>query len=296
MKRIVKELRDSSRKIREQYNPAASRSLHLTGMSGAANLLLGLGKIISGVLSLSIFVCVNGCYTLGMVMARYCALAGVLKGRDQKTQIRHYQWSGIILILASLLYMAYSGWLYFHPKQAAYHEYIALAIATVTFTEIGLNLRGVLLFRKSATPLLHAIKTINLAASLISLVLTQSAILSFVEEGDHNPAWNAALGVLMSGCAILLGFYMLSRIKRMTDETDCRRELRKLRRLAKHCRLSFSITPVRKELVDGETERVIIKTDAPPQTEQWTQLKEAAMFRYHFDLFLLSESCEQDKI
>lgn len=186
-------------------------------MSGAANLLFGLGKIISGALSLSIFVCVNGCYTLGMVMARYCALAGVLKGMDRKTQYRHYQWAGIILIIASLLYMSYSSWLYFHPKQVAYHEYIALAIATVTFTEIGLNLRGVLLFRKSATPLLHAIKTINLASSLISLVLTQSAILSFAEQGQHDPAWNAILGVLMGGCAIMLGLYMLSRIKRMTD-------------------------------------------------------------------------------
>lgn len=229
MKRIIEGLRDSSRKIREQYNPAASRSLHLAGMSGAANLLFGLCKIISGALSLSIFVCVNGCYTLGMVMARYCALAGVLKGKDRKTQYRHYQWAGIILIIASLLYMSYSGWLYFHPKQVAYHEYIALAIATVTFTEIGLNLRGVLLFRKSATPLLHAIKTINLASSLISLVLTQSAILSFAEEGQHDPAWNAILGVLMGGCAILLGLYMLSRIKRMTDETDFRREQRQLR-------------------------------------------------------------------
>ena len=215
LKRGVQYLKNSSREIRTQYSAAASRSLHLTGISGIGNIFLGLAKIISGVLSMSVFVCVNGCYTLGMVLARYCALAGVLQGKDEAVQYRYYRRSGKILIGASLLYMVYSGWTYSHPKQVVYHEYIALAIATFTFTEIGLNLRGVIRNRKNKTPLLHAVKTINLAASLISLVLTQSAILAFAGDGDHDPAVNGLLGLVMGVCAALLGVYMLRRIGRM---------------------------------------------------------------------------------
>lgn len=215
LKRSVQYLKSSSREIRAQYSAANSRSLHLTGISGVGNLLLGLGKIISGALSMSVFVCVNGCYTLGMVLARYCALAGVLRGKDEKTQYRFYRRSGMVLIGASLLYMVYSGWAYYHPKQVVYHEYIALAIATFTFTEIGLNLRGVIVNRNNRTPLLHAIKTINLAASLVSLVLTQSAILAFAGDGDHDPSVNALLGLTMGASAALLGVYMLRRIRRM---------------------------------------------------------------------------------
>ena len=208
-------MKASSSEIRAQYSTAASRSLHLTGISGVGNMFLGLGKIISGLLSMSVFACMNGCYTLGMVLARYCALAGVLRGKDEKAQYRFYRWSGRILIGASLLYMVYSGWAYHHPKQVVYHEYIALAIATFTFTEIGLNIRGVIINRKNKTPLLHAIKTINLAASLISLVLTQSAILAFADDGNHDPSVNALLGLTMGSCAVLLGVYMLRRIGRM---------------------------------------------------------------------------------
>ena len=219
LKKGVQYLKASSDEIQAQYSTAASRSLYLTGISGVGNIFLGLGKIISGVLSLSVFVCVNGCYTLGMVLARYCALAGVLRGKDEKSQYRFYRWSGMILIGASLLYMVYSGWAYHHPKPAVYHEYIALAIATFTFTEIGLNIRGVIINRKNKTPLLHAIKTINLAASLISLVLTQSAILTFADDGNHDPAVNALLGLMMGACTALLGVYMLWRIGRMEQKS-----------------------------------------------------------------------------
>lgn len=219
LKKGVQYLKASSSEIQAQYSTAASRSLHLTGISGVGNIFLGLGKIISGVLSMSAFACVNGCYTLGMVLARYCALAGVIRGKDEKSQYRFCRWSGIILIGASLLYMSYSGWAYYHPKQVVYYEYIALAIATFTFTEIGLNIRGVIINRKNKTPLLHAVKTINLAASLISLVLTQSAILAFADDGNHDPAVNALLGLLMGACAALLGVYMLRRIGRMEQRT-----------------------------------------------------------------------------
>ena len=179
LKQGIDFLRSGSGQIRRAYNASASRTLHLTGISGAGNLLLGLGKIASGILSLSVFVCVNGLYTLGMVLARYCALVGAVRTQDAKKQYGYYRRAGMILIAASLLYMLYSGWSWFHPKAVSYHMYIALAIATFTFTEIGINLYGMLANRKNRTPLLHAIKTINLAASLISLVLTQSAILSF---------------------------------------------------------------------------------------------------------------------
>ena len=129
-------------------------------------------------------------------------------GQNVKEQYRCYRLSGSILIAASLLYMAYSGWTYYHPKYTAYPKYIALAIATFTFTEIALNIRGVLANRKNGTLLVHALKTINLAASLISLVLTQSAILSIAQGGYHNPSSNALLGLLAGSGAALLGIFM----------------------------------------------------------------------------------------
>lgn len=220
LKRGLAFIKHSSNKIQAEYPAATSRMLHLAGASSTVNLLLGLGKLLFGALSLSAFVCASGLYTLGMVLTRYCALTGVVRGKDASTQHHYYRCSGVMLVFTSLAYMVYSGWLYFHAKEVAYHEYIAMAIATFTFAEIGLNIRGVVLYRTDKSLLLHAIKTINLAASLISLVLTQSALLSFAEEGGHDPAVNALLGLVMGGCAALLGIYMIWRVGRIKQLTQ----------------------------------------------------------------------------
>lgn len=276
-------LKASSHEIQANYNASNSRMLHLTGLSGLGNILMGLFKIASGALALSIFTGVNGFYTLGMVLARYCALAGVVKTKDISGQYRYYRWSGIVLISASCLYIAYSIRSYFHPTYTAYHPYIAMGIATVTFVEIGLNLRGVLVFRKDRSPLLHALKTINLATSLISLVLTQAAILSFADE-IQNPASNGILGALMGACAALLGVYMLLRMRRITNKSDCRKEQRALNRMLKKNFPDYSLTAVEKGFSEQGKEIVCVQFGMEIPADLWNQICAETESRCRFQL------------
>ena len=44
-------MRSNSRAIHRAYGASDSRTLHLAGISGMGNILLGLGKIASGILS-----------------------------------------------------------------------------------------------------------------------------------------------------------------------------------------------------------------------------------------------------
>ncbi len=212
-------LREMSITICQEHSVSDSRSLHITGATGSFSVLLGLGKIISGLLSFSVFACMNGCYTLGMALARYCALAGLLQKNKERDSYFYYRLSGIIMVIASLLYVIYSLWTIWHPKMVYYGEIIAITIAAITFTEIGINLQGVLKYRKAKLPVIHAIKTINLGTSLISLVLTQAAILSFADE-NQNPFVNGILGSLMGGVAALLGCYLVWRIGKMKEKKN----------------------------------------------------------------------------
>ena len=191
-------------------------SLHVTGAACAGNFLLGTGKLVLGVFSLSFFTCVSAFYTYGMVLARICALKGM--GKEREKQLLHYRLTGIVLILASLLYTVYAARLLWHPENPHYDMYIGLAIATFTFTEIGLSIRGVVIERKNKEPLYHALKMVNLAASMISLVLTQTALLSFTHQGEigYNPSFsNGVMGLLMGGISTLTGVVMLIRVKKM---------------------------------------------------------------------------------
>ena len=204
-------------KIKNSYHSSEERFLYMSSVSGIFNICLGLGKIISGILSFSLFACMNGGYTLTMALAKYCAIIGAVRTSKKKEQYKYYHLSGIIMMLASILYVGYSVWGIFYPKTVNYGNIIAITIAAITFTEIGFNLYGVVKYRKNNIPLLHALKMISLATSLISLVLTQSAILSFADD-TQNPSANGLLGTIMGVIAILMGIYMIKRIDGMKEE------------------------------------------------------------------------------
>lgn len=193
---------------------AKTRIVHFAVASCVGNTIFALGKLVMGLLSLSLFTCVSGLFTLGMVLARFCALMGVIKPCEKRTQSDYCRLSGLMLILSAALYMIYSVNLVFSPPNTQYHMFIAIAIAAFTFAEIGLNIRGVIVYRHEHTPLLHAIKMINLASSLICLTLTQTALLSFASDGTIHAAANGLIGVLAGAAAMALGIIMIIRIRR----------------------------------------------------------------------------------
>jgi hypothetical protein len=57
---------------------------------------------------------------------------------------------------------------------------------------------------------ISAIKLTDLTSALVSLVLTQTAILSFTTQGDMS-YFNGISGMLFGGIATLIGIYMMIR-------------------------------------------------------------------------------------
>lgn len=214
---LIKTVSRISNTLGEKVGEKRIFSLQVTGAACIGNTLVGIGKLVMGLISLSFFTCVSAFYTFGMVLAKGCALAGIVKAEDEKQQHHYYMLAGMVLIIVSLLYIAYSVRLFFYPATAVYSMNVGLAIAAFTFTELVLNIRGVIIERHNHTPLIHAIKMINLASSLICLVLTQTAILSFADTKSaevHSQA-NGLMGVIMGSAATLLGAAMIIRIKRI---------------------------------------------------------------------------------
>lgn len=219
----IKYAKDISASFTNQYGSKMSRSLHITGASATASTFIAVGKLIMGIISLSFFTCANAFYSFGMVGAKSIALTGIRKAQDKSEQYKYCFCSGVVLIVSSLLYIIYSIRLFFSPITSSYHMYIAIGIAAVTFTEVGLNIRGVIVTRHNHTLLIHVIKMINLSASLIAMVLTQTALLSFTnKEGDAlvTSKANGVIGILMGTVATLIGCYMIYRVKKLKKQDD----------------------------------------------------------------------------
>lgn len=223
VKNEVKYEKTANGLLADQYGIKMSRSLKITGAAATASTLIAIGKLAMGIISLSLFACVNSFYTFGMVIAKVIALMGIRKAKEKSEQYRYYLWSGFILIVSSLIYMIYSIRLFFSPISNSFHMYVAIGISTVTFTEVVLNIRGVIITRHKHTILVHAIKMINLSASLIALVLTQTAILSFAEKDfdlvERSNA-NGVIGLLMGSLATMIGIYMVCRVRKFKREDE----------------------------------------------------------------------------
>ncbi len=200
----------------------AQRALVFARLSVILNAALALGKIAMGLYSPSFFLCLNGLYNLGIGGAKLAALKGYRESRKEpddahsegygEEEYRYYYLVGIILLIASIIYMLYCIRMLTGGRSSIQYTIImGIAIAAVTFTEIGLAIHGIIATRRSRSPVMEALKLTNLAASMISLVLTQTAIMSAVAEGDHT-FYFGVTGILFGGLAALTGLHMIVRM------------------------------------------------------------------------------------
>lgn len=117
--------------------------------------------------------------------------------------------TGILILIASILFINYSIAVLKLQMNSSYHMYVALLIATVTFTDITIATIGIVKAKKKNDLETEMIKYTNLATALISLSLTQSAILSFTNENQDMSMWNGIGGIVMGSLACIIGVYMI---------------------------------------------------------------------------------------
>jgi hypothetical protein len=168
------------------------------------NVALAVGKLAIGIYSMSLFLCVSALYNVGLAYARRVALKGYGK---KQAEYQIYRKVGVVLTISGVIFVIYCLRLFLHVSEARFSMYESLAIAAITFSEIGAAVYGVVVTGKGYSPILASIKLTSLASSLVSLVLTQSAILSFTAEGNMA-FYNGLSGMIFGGSAALIGVFM----------------------------------------------------------------------------------------
>ncbi|MCR5596097.1 MAG: hypothetical protein K6G12_09625 [Lachnospiraceae bacterium] len=120
---------------------------------------------------------------------------------------------GWIVMLSSFLFVIYSYWIYKNGNSAEYDMRVAILIAAVTFTDIVLAVRGIIKAHKNNNNENKMISLISLATALISLTLTQTAILSFTQKGRDTSQYNGICGMIFGMVAMVIGLIILTRCK-----------------------------------------------------------------------------------
>ncbi len=87
-----------------------------------------------------------------------------------------------------------------------YDLYRGITIATVIFVDIGLAIVGIVKANKNRNLQHKILKLTNLATSLISLELVQTALLSFTQVGIDNSLFNGIGGIIFGICSLIVSF------------------------------------------------------------------------------------------
>lgn len=169
-----------------------------------ADAFMGLFKIILATTSGSFLILIHAFYNITKAIAKHYSV------RSHSDLYKMYRRTGFLIVLSSAIYIAYSFYIFRFGSSAEYHLYTALGIATITFTEIPVAIVGVQKAKKSHDLQTEAMKYISLASAVISLSLTQTALLSAVaaEQGDMSHYF-AAGDALSGAVSMIIGIYMV---------------------------------------------------------------------------------------
>lgn len=169
------------------------------------NVFLFLSKIILFIMTKSLFFAISSLYNLCIGIAKF-------KVYSKK---ENYWIVGLFIIFASICFSIYSAWTIIEKRIVNYNLYTGLFIATITFFDIGYSIYGIIRESKNNNFQNKLIKLINLAAALISLELTQTALLSFTMTGIDNSLYNGLIGIIVGICSLIIGIFIITKSKNM---------------------------------------------------------------------------------
>lgn len=190
--------------MRDRY----TRCMYFTTIAVPFNAMLAIGKIVLGVFSLSFILIINAFFNMGMAVAKYLAVKTHRTSVTEMDQRKSYRSIGWMILFSSIMFIVFCSVLTISNTVIKYDPHIAVIIATVTFTELVLSIHGIIHARKDKKLIMEAVKLTNFASALISLALTQAALLSFAYDGNAV-GYNMISGLLFGTISGFIGIYMI---------------------------------------------------------------------------------------
>lgn len=180
-------------------------------------------KLIAGALTASVFVVVSGFYSCFAGVAKALCYKGSGEIAEKK-RAQIYLAVACMTGAAALLYLAGVIRQFFVPLSFGYGLIPAIALAAVSFYDLGAAIAGLVKAFKEKDGFRVALKRINLSGALAAIALTQVAILS-VTSGSGNYAADAAMGVaagavmtLSSAMTLAKGLKAMKEAKSKSDK------------------------------------------------------------------------------
>ena len=144
-------------------------------------------------------------------------------GEDLRTEWRRYRFCGTVLLAMNLALTGVVIMVVQDQKGFSYPGYLIYVMAIYAFYKIITAGKEMIQFRHTKSPVISAVKTINLAAALVSMLTLETAMLAAFGQNDSTrfrEIMNGATSGTVCTLILLLAIRMLYRAVRALSTVD----------------------------------------------------------------------------
>ena len=184
----------------------------------AGNAFVAVCKMVMGIFSTSIFLFISAFYSLGCAASKQTYFVGLAHSKiDKEQESKYYLKIAIMLLFTDIIYIIYIIYmirLFFIPSVSHYPKIVGIALATISTLEMYFAISGLIKSKKRNELLLSGLKCVSLSTALLSIVLAQTAILSFTMPELDSSIYNAITGTSLGFVCIIIAIAMFFKYNR----------------------------------------------------------------------------------
>lgn len=216
---MMRRFREDGRAARYLDDPEYRTRVNLY-LGTAVNAAYIIIKLVSGVALRSGWLIAFALYYAVLTVLR-ASLAHYLRRNEPKADIRaeyrRYRTTGVLLLGLNGALSVIISRMIANDDAAVYPGVLIYAMATYTFYAAVMAVLGLLRFRRRGSPVLSAVKAVNLAAAVMALIGLEAAMLRQFGAGDDGLFRYIMLGVSGLGASLILlamSAYMIANASR----------------------------------------------------------------------------------
>ena len=141
------------------------------------------------------------------------------KKEDENKQIKLYKNCGIVLLILNIALSSSIAQMIFDGAHFVYVGLTIFAYAAYAFFKITMSIINFVKANRGQSLTIQAIRNINLADAVVSILALQTALLNTFSEGDIDVSlMNTFTGIIVSAFTIGLGIYMIVKSRKLKKE------------------------------------------------------------------------------
>ena len=188
------------------------------------NIFMAIVKFILSLTLPSLWFFINAIFMIVLSFARFFSIRDyrktkLINDKEEIQQIgyKNYFNNGILLVLLGIMYFFVNVYIYYEGTNTTMHEYLTYLVALFAFWSISSAIYGMVKYKRNHTSILKAVKLINFANVLTSIMLTQIVLLdTYANTNIYNSnLMNGLTGMGIGIIIILLGLYMIIGINKV---------------------------------------------------------------------------------